>query len=121
MIVAMPMPPPTHNVTIPRCKFRASNSSNNVPINIAPVAPSGCPIAIAPPFTLTFSNGMFNAEMNRNTTAENASLTSNKSMSSQLNPAIYSAFSAAGAGPVSMIVGSVPTTAVAITLALGVS
>ena len=49
----------------------------------------------------------------RSTTAANASFISIRSMSSIVRPAFASALRLAGAGPVSMIVGSVPVTAVA--------
>ena len=52
MTVAVPMPPPTHNVASAVDLFVLSNSSRTVPSIIAPVAPRGCPIAIAPPLTL---------------------------------------------------------------------
>jgi len=54
-IVAMPIPPPTHNVTRPTPRLRRSSSSMSDPISMAPVAPSGWPSAIAPPLTLTRS------------------------------------------------------------------
>ena len=47
MTVAVPMPPPTHNVASAVDLFVLSNSSRTVPSIIAPVAPRGCPIAIA--------------------------------------------------------------------------
>ena len=86
---------------------------------MAPVAPNGCPIAIAPPLTLTFSAGTFSSVIKRITTAAKASFTSNKSISSMLKPAFSNALRAAGAGPVNIMVGSVPTNAVASTLARG--
>ena len=55
MIVAAPMPEPMHNVARPVSRSERSNSSNKVPRIIAPVAPSGWPIAIDPPFTFTRS------------------------------------------------------------------
>ncbi len=58
--------------------------------------------------------------MNLSTTAANASLTSNRSIWSAVMPALARAFCADGTGPVSMIVGSVPTTPVATTRARGV-
>jgi len=57
MIVAMPMPPPTHSVMRPRLSLRRSSSSSSVPSSIAPVAPSGWPSAIAPPLTFVRSCG----------------------------------------------------------------
>ena len=53
------------------------------------------------------------SRMNRMATAANASLTSKRSMSSTVRPALASALRLAGAGPVSMIVGSAPESAVA--------
>src|SRR5437764_994136 len=44
-------------------RLRRSSSSRTVPKIIAPVAPSGWPIAIAPPATLIFSCGMLSACM----------------------------------------------------------
>ena len=58
--------------------------------------------------------------MNRIATAANASLISNRSMSSTVRPALASALRDAGAGPVSMIVGSAPETAAARIRARGV-
>ena len=58
--------------------------------------------------------------MNRIATAANASLISNRSMSLTSRPALASALRLAGAGPVSMIVGSAPETAVAMIRARGV-
>ena len=51
--------------------------------------------------------------MKRIGTAANASLTSNRSMSAIVSPTLASAFLVAGIGPVSMIVGSAPESAVA--------
>ena len=58
--------------------------------------------------------------MKRIGTAANASLTSNRSMSSIVRPALASALRVAGIGPVSMIVGSAPESAVATMRARGV-
>lgn len=54
MIVAMPIPPAIHNVTAPYFLPVRSSSCTNFVKSIAPVAPIGCPIAIAPPFGFTF-------------------------------------------------------------------
>src|SRR5262249_39652411 len=51
--VAVPWPPPMQSVTIARALFERSSSSTMVPRIIAPVAPSGWPMAMAPPLTLT--------------------------------------------------------------------
>src|SRR3954447_4376857 len=67
---------------------------------------------MAPPLTLTCSWSKPVSAMNRRTTAAKASFISHRSMSSTVRPALASALRAAGAGPVSMIVGSAPETAV---------
>src|SRR5688572_17719368 len=61
MIVAVPMPMPMQSVTSAVCLPLRSSSSSTVPKIIAPVAPSGCPIAIAPPLTLILSCEMSSA------------------------------------------------------------
>ena len=86
---------------------------------IAPVAPSGWPIAMAPPFTLTLPWSTSKACMKRSTTLAKASLTSNKSMSPTLMPVSFRIFSVTGTGPVRLMVGSVPIFAVAFTRARG--
>src|SRR6202011_5828925 len=58
MMVATPMPPPMRNVISARRALRRSSSSTMVPVIMAPVAPRGWPIAMAPPLTLSFSSGM---------------------------------------------------------------
>ena len=87
---------------------------------MAPVAPSGWPIAIAPPLTLVTSWVMPMSFMKRIATAAKASFISKRSMSPTSRPALASALRVAGAGPVSMIVGSAPETAVATIRARGV-
>ena len=77
-------------------------------------------MAMAPPLTLVTSWVMPMSFMKRMATAAKASLISNRSMSSTPRPALASALRAAGAGPVSMIVGSAPETAVAMIRARGV-
>ena len=97
-----------------------ASSSTRVPRSIAPVAPSGWPIAMAPPLTLVISWVMPMSFMKRMATAAKASFISHRSMSSTSRPALASALRAAGAGPVSMIVGSAPETAVITIRARGV-
>ena len=77
-------------------------------------------MAIAPPLMFSFSSGMFSSRWARRTTEENASLISQTSMSSGVRPALARAARAAGAGAVSMIVGSTPVVAAATTRARGV-
>src|SRR5260370_1153367 len=76
---------------------------------------------MAPPFGLVFSRGAPVSADQAISTGANASLTSNTSMSSTFRPALASACSVAGIGPVSMKTGSAPTTARATTRAPGVS
>mgnify|MGYP005681463499 CR=1 FL=1 len=52
---AIPCPPPMHIVIKPKVPSILSNSCKAFIVKIAPVAPIGCPNAIAPPFGLTFS------------------------------------------------------------------
>src|SRR5262249_23882481 len=61
MIVAVPMPTPMHSVTSAVEALRRSSSSIAVPRIMAPVAPSGWPIAMAPPLTLTLAGSRSNA------------------------------------------------------------
>src|SRR5262245_61320410 len=55
MMVAVPIPAPMQSVTSAEARLRRSSSSSTVPRIIAPVAPSGCPMAMAPPATFTLS------------------------------------------------------------------
>ncbi len=50
--IAAPCPKPTHSVAIPRSTSRFSISWRSVTGSRAPLAPSGWPMAIAPPLTL---------------------------------------------------------------------
>src|SRR6185437_4188941 len=61
MIVAVPMPTPMQSVISAVERLRRSSSSSAVPRIMAPVAPSGWPIAMAPPLTLTLSASRLNA------------------------------------------------------------
>ena len=51
----MPIPPPMHKVANPFLTFLFFISCTSVTNTLAPEAPMGCPKAIAPPLTLTFS------------------------------------------------------------------
>src|SRR6267378_2262711 len=53
MHMAMPMPPPMHSVAKPFLASRFCISCSSVTSTRAPDAPTGWPIAIAPPLTLT--------------------------------------------------------------------
>src|SRR6266581_3403567 len=54
---AAPCPPPTQSEISARFARRRFNSFKLVRISLAPVAPTGWPSAIAPPFTFNFSRG----------------------------------------------------------------
>ena len=85
----------------------------------APLAPSGCPMAIEPPRTLTFSGSSFSIRMQAMACEAKASFSSIRSMSASFMPARLSAFFVAGTGPVPITAGSTPTTAVATTRTSG--
>src|SRR6478736_6597920 len=105
MMIAGAMPPAAHIVTRPRLRSRRSSSSRIVPIRIEPVAPIGWPSAIEPPLTLTFSRSSLRSRMNFSATTANASLISNRSISSSVRPALASTLRAAGTGAFSIEVG----------------
>ncbi|CAH2790823.1 MAG: PhnB protein [uncultured Caballeronia sp.] len=54
---AIPCPPPMHSVTIARFTPSRRIACARRVVSTAPVAPMGCPCAIAPPSTLTMSSG----------------------------------------------------------------
>ena len=78
----------------------------------APLIPSGCPSAIAPPFTLTCSMSRPSSRTQATDWLANASLSSTRSRSSTVSPARSSALRVAGTGPMPMTDGSTPATAV---------
>lgn len=53
---AMPWPPPMHSVTMPRLASPRWMACSSLVASTAPLAPIGCPWAIAPPSTLTTSS-----------------------------------------------------------------
>jgi hypothetical protein len=108
MMVVIAIPAAAHSVIKPVFTSRRAISSSTVPRIIAPVAPSGCPMAIEPPLTLTRSCEMSKWRMKRMTTEAKASLTSNKLMSLMDIPQRFKSFSVQLAGPVNMIAGSLP-------------
>mmetsp|Transcript_70067 Transcript_70067/g.194748 ORF Transcript_70067/g.194748 Transcript_70067/m.194748 type:complete len:412 (+) Transcript_70067:339-1574(+) len=85
-------------------------SCTRVVISLAPVPPSGCPSAIAPPFTFRRSIFIPTALTHASGTGANASFTSYKPIWSMLKPVRSNTFFEAGTGPSSMITGSEPTT-----------
>src|SRR5690349_16627160 len=75
-IPAAPCPPPTHMVTMPYFDLRRAISRRIVAVNLAPVQPSGCPSAIAPPLTLTRAGSMPASRITARACTANASLSS---------------------------------------------
>ena len=81
----MPCPPPMHAAARPYLFFLRFSSYKSVMTNRVPVAPSGWPSAMAPPFTLTLSRSSSSAFSTARYCAANASLTSTRSMSRQFH------------------------------------
>ena len=102
------MPPPIHKVASPFFAFLFCISCKSVTNILAPEAPIGCPKAIAPPFTLTFSFGNPKSFITARLCAANASLDSIKSKSVIFQPAFSKAFFEAGIGPEPINDGSTP-------------
>ena len=107
--VPVPRPPPQHIVTKPISLSERSSSCRSVVIRRAPVEPSGCPSAIAPPLTLTRSMSGLCSRRQAATTGAKASLISNRSMSSIVMPLRSRILRVAGIGPSSIFTGSQPT------------
>ena len=97
-MTASPWPPPEQIAATPRPPPRRRSSQISVVRMRAPEAPIGCPRAIAPPLTLTRSSSTPSIRIEFSATDANASLISNRSMSSTLSPAFSSARSVAFAG-----------------------
>ena len=70
---------------------------------MAPLAPIGCPKAMAPPFGLVFSFGKASSLATAKACAAKASLDSITSISSTLRPARSSAILQAATGPMPII------------------
>ena len=78
----------------------------SVPRMRAPDAPSGCPMAIAPPNALTFSGSTGQLFTHASDCAAKASLSSTRSTSSHVMPARFRAMFAASTGPIPKMSGS---------------
>src|SRR5690606_27057172 len=89
IMIASPCPPPEQMAAIPMPPPRRFNSYANVRIMRAPLAPIGCPSATDPPLTFTFSASKSAIFERATATAANASLISNKSMSSSDLPVFF--------------------------------
>ena len=97
--MAMPMPPPMHNVARPFLALRFCISNSSVVSTRAPEAPIGWPMAMAPPLTLTLEVSQPRSLLTAQACAANASLASIRSRSSFFQPAFLSAAREAGIGP----------------------
>ena len=96
------MPPPMHSEAMPRLAPRRFISCSSVTRMRAPEAPIGCPMAIAPPFTLTLLVSQPISLLTAQACAANASLISSRSSSAAFQPARCSALVEAGTGPMPM-------------------
>src|SRR5690606_8227111 len=108
---AAPMPVPTHMVTMPYLPPVRRRPCTTVAVRIAPVAPSGCPSAIAPPSGLTLAGSSCRSRMTARDCAAKASFSSIQSRSCCAMPAAASALGMASLGPMPMISGGTPATA----------
>src|ERR1700733_2718950 len=99
MHMAMPMPPPMHSVARPFLASRFCISCSSVTSTRAPAAPTGWPIAIAPPLTLTLEVSQPRSLLTAQACAAKASLASIKSRSSADPPAFLSARRLGGIDP----------------------
>mmetsp|Transcript_30938 Transcript_30938/g.100755 ORF Transcript_30938/g.100755 Transcript_30938/m.100755 type:complete len:216 (+) Transcript_30938:130-777(+) len=120
-MVALAVPPPSQMARSPKRTRRRRISHRSVAASFAPVAPKGCPSAIAPPFTFRRDGSAPMAFAHAMGTLANASFTSYKPISPMVSPARSSAFWVAGMGPVSIATGSAAATATSRTRASGVS
>src|SRR5699024_8102268 len=119
-IPAAPIPTPIHIVTIPYfVSGRFFISESNLPTSIAPVAPSGCPNAIAPPLTFVFSTSKPVSLIEANVWDANASFNSTKSISSTFKFACFNTSVIAYAGPIPITVGYIQTSLKPTNLAIG--
>mmetsp|Transcript_9690 Transcript_9690/g.24346 ORF Transcript_9690/g.24346 Transcript_9690/m.24346 type:complete len:216 (+) Transcript_9690:1828-2475(+) len=109
MTVALAVPPLSHIVRSPYLPPRRSSSLIKLDMSMAPVAPIGCPRAIAPPFTFTRERSPPTIALAQaKGTEENASFTSIRSKSFTWSPAFASTAFVAGIGPSNITMGSVP-------------
>ena len=98
MMIASPWPPPEQIAAQPRPPPRRRSSWTSAPTIRAPEAPIGWPSAIAPPLTLTLSSSTPSIRTEFRATEANASLISQRSISSADLPSLSSACWAAFAG-----------------------
>src|SRR5579872_434111 len=74
--IATAFPPPRQSAAIPRFTSRRIISYSSVTRTRAPLAPIGCPIATAPPLTLTFTGFNPSSRITPSACTENASFSS---------------------------------------------
>ena len=113
--LAIPIPVPIHILTTPVLSPLRPNSANIVPTILPPVAPNGCPSAIAPPFTLILSSKISSRPRSRiqcKAWLANASLISQRSISCVERLREESRAGMARAGPMPIREGAQPTTRV---------
>mmetsp|Transcript_39174 Transcript_39174/g.101311 ORF Transcript_39174/g.101311 Transcript_39174/m.101311 type:complete len:288 (+) Transcript_39174:65-928(+) len=119
--MATPWPPPMHNVARPRLARECCISWSRSTTIRQPDAPIGCPIAMAPPFTLTFAGSQPISLFTARACAAKASFASMMSRSLTVHPALSRHFFEAGMGPVPITFGSTPALAKEQILASGTS
>src|SRR5205814_121108 len=95
---ATPCPPPMQSEATPSRASRSAMTCRSVTSTRAPLAPMGCPTAIAPPCTVTRFLGMRSPRSTPSDCAANASLSSQRSTSSRRSLARARAVSAVGRG-----------------------
>src|SRR5207253_518118 len=83
-------------------------SCSKVTVIRVPVQPIGCPSAIDPPLTLSFSRSKWSSRSQARTCAAKASLSSMRSAEEAFTPYFSSSFFKAGTGPMPMRFGSTP-------------
>src|SRR5436190_10270879 len=111
MIVAWAWPPPSHIVWNPKPLPVRSSSWRSVTVILAPVAPTGWPSEMPPPFTFTLSSGTSNSRCHIGMIEPIASLHSNRSISSTPMPVFAKIFRVTGTGALSITTGVVPAMA----------
>src|SRR5271166_1777357 len=110
--VAMPWPPPMHWVASAYLPFSRRSSEAALPRMRAPVAPSGWPSAMAPPSMLTVSSDSFRSLTQAIDCEAKASFNSTTSSWPASMPARAKALREAPTGPMPMISGAQPETAI---------
>src|SRR5713101_5078485 len=107
--VPVAIPPPQHMVISANSPSLLCSSWMAFVMSPVPVAPSGCPIAIAPPLGLTPAMSGRNSRSHASTTEANASLISTTEMSRICNPLSSRSLLVAGIGPVIIRTAEAPS------------